>query len=86
MVQTKNVRLLLEIEDGLPAQIMIDPLRLRQILFNLLSNAVKFTSKGLIIMRVYRIPNDQGVMELPVTPLPDLRFGVVASHHPLFHH
>lgn len=62
--QVKNVRLLLEMEDDLPSQIMIDPLRLRQILFNLLSNAVKFTAKGLIIVRVYRLPSASGHTEL----------------------
>ncbi|OYW73812.1 MAG: hypothetical protein B7Z26_11745 [Asticcacaulis sp. 32-58-5] len=62
--QAKNVRLVLEMEDDLPSRIMIDPLRLRQILFNLLSNAVKFTSKGLIIVRIYRQSDAQGNNEL----------------------
>jgi len=45
MASNAEVRLEINLEDGLPA-LMADPTRLRQILVNLLSNAVKFTPKG----------------------------------------
>ncbi len=42
----KKLELLLNIQSGIPRFLLIDPIRVRQILVNLLSNAVKFTEKG----------------------------------------
>gem|GEM_PF-1711068 len=39
----------------LPAQVLADPVRLKQILFNLLSNAVKFTEKGSICISTRKV-------------------------------
>ncbi|MHC4838991.1 MAG: ATP-binding protein, partial [Planctomycetota bacterium] len=42
----------LELDPDLPARMLGDPVRLRQVLNNLLSNAVKFTSQGSIRLRL----------------------------------
>lgn len=44
----KNLTPILEIEEKLPDSLMVDEIRLRQVLFNLLGNAVKFTPTGYI--------------------------------------
>lgn len=48
----KNIELKLLIDDRLPSSLVIDGIRLRQILLNLIGNAVKFTSKGFVAIKV----------------------------------
>lgn len=45
--------LVYQIDENVPAQIIGDSLRLRQILINLISNAIKFTKKGEIFVSVH---------------------------------
>lgn len=42
----KGIKLALTVAPDTPEWLMIDPLRVRQILFNLVSNAIKFTHQG----------------------------------------
>ncbi len=42
----QNLELLLNIDPDMPEWVLIDPVRLKQVLANLLSNAVKFTKEG----------------------------------------
>jgi len=51
-INSKGLKLLTEIDEKLPKAILIDEVRLRQILFNLVGNAIKFTSKGYIELKV----------------------------------
>ncbi|NBB13982.1 response regulator [Caulobacter sp. SLTY] len=44
--QAKGLSLTLELADNLPALVMIDGRRVRQVLFNLIGNALKFTPAG----------------------------------------
>jgi signal transduction histidine kinase/DNA-binding response OmpR family regulator len=54
----KNIELACWIDPSVPAYLLGDPVRFRQVLTNLLSNAVKFTEKGEVLVRVTPVEED----------------------------
>jgi signal transduction histidine kinase len=63
LVQAQNKGLHLQLTGDLhePCVVMVDPLRLRQILFNVLGNAIKYTDQGRIDIRVRREAESDGL-------------------------
>ncbi len=49
---SKDLKLTLKVENGIPEKILTDPTRLRQILTNLIGNAIKFTAEGSVSLIV----------------------------------
>jgi PAS domain S-box-containing protein len=60
----RGLELAYEFADAVPATVLGDVTRLRQILVNLLSNAIKFTERGEVVVRV------EGQRTLPTAQLP----------------
>lgn len=58
--EEKGIALDLEAGTALPATVMSDPTRLRQIVTNLLSNAIKFTERGGVRVVARLEPGDEG--------------------------
>jgi len=66
------------IDENVPAHIVGDSLRLRQVLMNLVSNAVKFTHQGEIFIKVELAGTDNGILELCIN-VQDTGIGIPAD-------
>lgn len=58
LARQKNLRLELDIDSNANSDVLVDPLRLKQILSNLISNAIKFTESGTISVSILAQPID----------------------------
>ncbi len=83
----KQIPIVLSLSNTLPAKLLLDALRLRQVLTNLVSNALKFTEQGQIIIAVSAIAApSNGAKELKEVQLEiivkDTGIGIAATQLP----
>ncbi len=66
--EAKGLRLEVHIQAGLPAVVLLDATRVRQVLFNLLQNAIKYSETGTIVLHCRRAlaTDGQAVLEFEV--------------------
>lgn len=65
--QAKGLQFQYDIDAGIADHLLVDGLRLRQVLFNLLSNAIKFTAQGGVRASVRLLGVDADWQELQIT-------------------
>ncbi len=61
-IEEKHIELCTEVEQAVPGLVLVDPVRLRQILLNLIGNAVKFTDAGTVqvLVKAQSMQEDEG--------------------------
>lgn len=79
LAEQKGLALTCDVSDAIPARIMGDGLRLRQIVLNLLGNAVKFTTTGAVTLRA-DVMHDGGVDWLEIE-VRDTGIGIEPARH-----
>jgi two-component system, sensor histidine kinase and response regulator len=75
----KPLEVLFDLDPALPAMVVGDDLRLRQVLVNLAGNAVKFTERGEVVVSVRQRARRGGVVRLEVA-VSDTGIGIAPEH------
>ena len=63
-IKDKHIKLITEIDERIPRELIGDEVRIRQILINLMNNAVKFTNQGTITLKMGWKPTNETEGEL----------------------
>ncbi len=79
-ISEKNLDFIINVDDEIPDSLIIDEVRVRQVMFNLIGNAIKFTEKGYVKFSVKRLPSpdDNSRIDLKVS-VEDTGIGIPAD-------
>ena len=65
--KTKGLELSVQLSEDFPQSVMLDDIRIKQVLFNIVGNAIKFTHKGYVHVNAQYIPIDDKNGNLMIT-------------------
>lgn len=78
----KKIDFSVVIADDLPSCLILDEVRIRQIMFNLIGNAVKFTDKGRVTVIVEHVPCPDNPAKINLSiAVEDTGIGIPAKYH-----
>jgi len=79
-IREKGLNFIAEIQGDIPPVIIIDELRLRQVIYNLVDNSVKFTDEGTISLKINITGNNNNTTNLLFT-IADTGIGIPPEYH-----
>jgi len=83
-LKEKNIDFSVEIDKEFPDAIIIDDLRIRQILLNLIGNAVKFTNEGYVKVKIELLQKRENLVDIQIKVI-DTGIGIdKTNYHSLF--
>jgi two-component system phosphate regulon sensor histidine kinase PhoR len=65
--EAKGLAFTIDLQPAVPARLIGDPERLRQILFNLVGNAIKFTTRGTVCVQIARVDAEHWLLQVTDT-------------------
>lgn len=80
--EERSLKLALRMTAQVPDRVMVDQVRLRQVLFNLVGNALKFTETGSVDVIAHGIARDDGAVLLRIS-VRDTGPGIAPEHLPI---
>jgi PAS domain S-box-containing protein len=81
-ISQKELDFIIEVDNTIPASLILDEVRVRQVIFNLIGNAIKFTEKGHVKLSVKQMVSktDNSKIDLEVS-VEDTGIGIPADQH-----
>ncbi len=81
-IEEKGIEFIIEFDSSFPRTIVIDEMRLRQILLNIVGNAIKFTEKGSVSIIVKLIEDRGGIIDFEID-IVDTGIGIAKENRDL---
>ncbi len=81
-IEEKGIEFIIEFDNNFPRTIVIDEMRLRQILLNIVGNAIKFTEKGSVSIIVKLIEDRGGIIDFEID-IVDTGIGIAKENRDL---
>ena len=82
-ISNKSLNFKINVDKNIPNALMLDEIRIRQILFNLVGNAIKFTDKGFVRLKVYCRDSEKKGHKQIIIEIEDTGIGVPKKDHEL---
>ncbi len=80
-VTKKNINFVVDIKKKLSPVLLLDEIRLRQVLFNLIGNAIKFTENGEIKFSIHQIDKEEEHQVDLIISITDTGIGIPEDQH-----